>query len=193
MRFGDEESVVATFFDMAKKYCQWAEAPAEPGDALRALRLVASLYDVALVLPETSPGDASQSEERTKIETGAIYERFQQLPFRYYHDTFDPLADPPEEPITGDIADDLRDELLVTHIPEDAFHSLPGDGSLAIATLRLVDPTGVGSRGALPRAATPVQDDRCVASADQLVDDRGPDEAVASGDHHPHGHPPHQL
>lgn len=112
MRFGDEESVVATFFDMAKKYCQWAEAPAEPGDALRALRLVASLYDVALVLPETSPGDVSQSEERTKIETGAIYERFQQLPFRYYHDTFDPLADPPEEPITGDIADDLRDIYL---------------------------------------------------------------------------------
>lgn len=31
------------------------------------------------------------------------------MPFQYYSEFFRPIAEPPEEPVTGDLADDLMD------------------------------------------------------------------------------------
>jgi hypothetical protein len=47
----------------------------------------------------------------TKLGSQHFYERFSNLPFQYYREIFHPLAiaESPEEPVIGDIVDDLMD------------------------------------------------------------------------------------
>ena len=105
---------VKRFYALAADYCRWAEKnPSEQEDEVSAtLRMVAALYLHALVLPDVDPGEEDIVDMgMTKLAAQQIYERFKSLPFQYYHEIFRPVpvTGTPEEPVIGDIADDLMD------------------------------------------------------------------------------------
>jgi hypothetical protein len=104
-----DTGAIRAFRELAERFCRWAEAASSnpETDALVALRLVAGLYGQALQLPEVQPD--SDTIDRSQLGARTVYDRFAQLPIRHYTMVFDPLADPPEEPVTADLADDLRD------------------------------------------------------------------------------------
>ena len=100
------------FAQLARELVRWARA--EPADAAHeattALSLVSRLYAAALTL-ELVEVDG-ESAEPTRIDHAgwqAAYRRFGALPIGYYSVVFHPLLVPAEEPMTGDLADDLAD------------------------------------------------------------------------------------
>jgi hypothetical protein len=106
--------IVERFYDLAVEYCRWAgSGPSEKEDEVyTALQMVAALYLQALVLPNVDPGEEDIPDMGiTKLGSQHVYERFNSLPFQYYREIFHPLAiaESPEEPVIGDIADDLMD------------------------------------------------------------------------------------
>ncbi|MGO9116265.1 MAG: DUF5063 domain-containing protein [Desulfomonilaceae bacterium] len=103
---------VRQFYETAKEFCRWSEeGPFEDEDeAYTALRLVSSIYHQALTLPGVNCEDDELSGEGiTKLDSKHIHRRFGSLPFQYYFEVFHPVTKKPEEPVTGDIADDLMD------------------------------------------------------------------------------------
>ncbi len=103
---------VTSFCELARNYCSWAEQPpgAVPHEVDRALGFLSSLYSLALKLPGAKPEHLQEQEDSLgKNDTEFIYGRFTHMPFRHYSEFFNPCANPPEEPVTCDLADDLRD------------------------------------------------------------------------------------
>ena len=108
----DIPSEVQEFYEIARAYCTWAEGAPEESDekAYQAMKYLASLYKQALILPSADPEDDQlEVEGITKLDSKRIYIRFSSLPFQYYHDAFHPVAQEPEKPTVGDLADDLMD------------------------------------------------------------------------------------
>ncbi len=106
--------IIERFYPLAAEYCRWTESgPYEKdNEVYTALQMVAALYLQALILPTVDLGDEDlPGGGITKLECRHIYDRFKSLPFQYYHEIFHPLSagESPEEPVTGDIADDLMD------------------------------------------------------------------------------------
>jgi Domain of unknown function (DUF5063) len=86
--------------------------PSELAAAHAALRTLAALYSAGLDLPsygkpatKRRAAAASVSDE----EWRGVLRCATKLPFQYYSELFDPHKIPPEEPVTGNIADDLAD------------------------------------------------------------------------------------
>lgn len=102
---------VVNFYNIAKTYCIWAEGESEEADELyTAMKLVSSLYQQALILPSADPDDDEiEVIKITKSETINIYQRFGSLPFQYYQEIFHPVSEQTEDPVIGDLADDLMD------------------------------------------------------------------------------------
>lgn len=100
---------IKTFAAVAAEYCSWAEAgPADAAtEAAFARRTVAKLYRLAIDLPnrfcDTNALEISHEDWKK------VHARFGALPFNYYSACFNPLAVPAEEPVVGDLADDLAD------------------------------------------------------------------------------------
>jgi len=100
------------FAEAAEEYCAWCEAQAgEPrAEARSAIRHLAKLYALALDLRLPPDPDLELEGHHTDDQTWkAIFERSSALPFSYYSVVFDPHTTPPEDPVTGDLADDLAD------------------------------------------------------------------------------------
>jgi hypothetical protein len=107
------EPTVQAFAAEARRYCTWAVS-IEEGDqgAANALRRIVALYQAALRLPEpTAEGTQDElpafvsGEEREAVRVACA-----RLPLRHYSELFDPLPVPTnEEPVVGDIADDIAD------------------------------------------------------------------------------------
>ena len=98
------------FADSARSFCEWAEgSPGSPKEeALAARRYLASLYGLALNLPESAFGEedpAGLSDDKWQT----VFSRFSALPFTYYSSFFDPSTAVTEEASLGDLADDLAD------------------------------------------------------------------------------------
>lgn len=72
------------------------------------MRLTAELFAAALLLPDAEPADvdAPSLSEEQRIYVG---ERLRSFPFQYYWEIFHPITETAEEPVCGDIADDLGD------------------------------------------------------------------------------------
>jgi hypothetical protein len=103
------------FFEVAREYCAWAEAPPadSTAEAMQALRMLSTVYHHALGLPGADLEDLPEHEILQKGEdTMAIYTRFKALPFQYYSEIFDPAELPAQEFVTGDLADDLMDTYI---------------------------------------------------------------------------------
>jgi len=104
---------IHTFAEQARAFCGWATGLDESEmTAASALARVCSLYVAALSLPhpwsEGLAGKLAEAEPAsggTQLKTG----RVSQLPFQVYWEVFDPLNNPPGEPVAGDIVDDIGD------------------------------------------------------------------------------------
>jgi hypothetical protein len=107
----DYEPIIEAFADLANAYCKWAEgetaAPKE--EQYRATLHVAKLYLAGLELPITEPIGDLEIRQVTNEDYKRIHKRFATLPFQYYWELFNPLTETPEEPVMGDICDDLAD------------------------------------------------------------------------------------
>jgi len=101
--------MVDTFYHIALEYCRWAES--KESSVLVALRILSSLYQQAILLPDIEMDEDFPIFTVDKVILRQIYERFGVLPFNYYSHVFHPFAltTPLEEPTIGDIADDLMD------------------------------------------------------------------------------------
>jgi hypothetical protein len=102
------------FISIARDYCAWLEgsplAPAQ--EHFAATQFIADLYGSALKLPGVNSDflDCSFEDQTVSVEAKrAIVERLKSFPFRYYFEVFHAITDTPEEPVCGDITDDLVD------------------------------------------------------------------------------------
>ena len=97
----------------ARQYCEWAESESGRGEeemisAMKhLLKLMELAYDIGL------PGDKDITDgDDPKVNAAQyrkIVSRFSNLPFKNYSEIFDNTVVPPEEPVVGDISDDLAD------------------------------------------------------------------------------------
>ena len=99
------------FAEQARRFCRWAMG--EDGDAMNAafaLRRVSALYAAALELPlpftKGMPAELAEADAPSESRVAAHVASLKPL---VHWEIFDPLHDPPEEPVAGSIADDLGD------------------------------------------------------------------------------------
>lgn len=101
------------FTAVARRYCEWAESeyPANLQSAKHTLELITELYlcgvqlaDEAKDIGRDRPSITSRASMRN-----LVYARAGNLPLNYYSELFNPTIVPAEEPVTGDLADDIAD------------------------------------------------------------------------------------
>lgn len=99
------------FTELAQEFCAWAYASPnnEDEEVFYALKILSKLYCWAVQLPECAPTDLLYSEEIPKIDYKETHTLFKKMPFQYYKKFFYPLNIETEEPIMGDLYDDLAD------------------------------------------------------------------------------------
>ena len=99
------------FATLAKEYCGWAESKPKPEteEVKIAIKILANLYSTALALPKNDPGNDVDGNRISDEEWNIIFKRFGALPFNYYSEFFSPAKVAEEEPVVGDLADDLAD------------------------------------------------------------------------------------
>ena len=99
------------FVSVVREYCAWAESKpkTESEEAEISIRLLAGLYSNVLALPKNGPGQDIDGKRISDEEWNNMFKRFGALPFNYYSEYFSPAKVAEEEPVIGDIADDLAD------------------------------------------------------------------------------------
>lgn len=108
----DHDLAVSVFAEVARDYRAWCEGPraADPFQLLReATRHLARLYAAASELPDVEFADHPDPPDLPKADWDAMFKSFGMLPFNYYREVFDPAIEGAEEPVAGDVADDLAD------------------------------------------------------------------------------------
>jgi len=105
--------VAATFAEKAREFCEWCEASAEPNDASEEVsrtvrRLIAALYLTAFDLPHVEFGNAPEGYRLSPEERKGIWPKLKTLPLSYYRVFFNP-SNLTEEPVIGDLTDDIED------------------------------------------------------------------------------------
>jgi hypothetical protein len=102
-----------SFAGHARRFQRWIleSQPVGSAAAREALIELTGLYGAALGLP--SPFLAKNQTEHAARVDDAEFNRGRtwcaRLPFQYYGEVFDPTVVPPEEPVVGDVADDIAD------------------------------------------------------------------------------------
>jgi hypothetical protein len=93
------------------KHCKWADTHTfdRASEGANGLKLLVGLYAAALNLPALDVVEELEPPGVNQEEWDRVYRRFGSLPVGYYSEIFDPLTVPPEEPVVGDLADDLAD------------------------------------------------------------------------------------
>lgn len=108
----DKDEAIRAFATLASDYRTWCEAPraSDPMQLLReATRHVARLYAAALELPDVEFVDHPDPPDLPKTDWDAMFKSFGALPFNYYREVHDPSIEDVDEPVVGDVADDLTD------------------------------------------------------------------------------------
>ena len=107
-------AIALRFSHQARRFIEWADgtASADRLTAPLALRRVLALYAAALELPQpwsegVSTGMVAESALAERLR--AVRNRAAALPLQHYSEIFSPLVQHPEEPVVGDLADDLAD------------------------------------------------------------------------------------
>ena len=105
---------VEAFAVEARRFRAWADNPPDGVAGARAALLrVSALYNAALHLPDPWHPDLEKEEEPPELtheEWRLVYDRVARaLPLGYYGVVSDPIVVPPEEPVIGDIGDDIAD------------------------------------------------------------------------------------
>jgi hypothetical protein len=76
---------------------------------MEATRFLARVYAASLDLPDVTLDYHPAPREVSLDNKRAIFRSFASLPFQYYQEFHDPSVDSSEEPVVGDLADDLTD------------------------------------------------------------------------------------
>ena len=99
------------FVSVVREYCGWSESKprTEIEEVRTAIRMLANLYSNVLSLPKNGPGQDIDGKRISDEEWKDMFKRFGALPFNYYSVFFSPAKVAEEEPVTGDLADDLAD------------------------------------------------------------------------------------
>jgi hypothetical protein len=106
------DRTIRAFADVARDYCAWCEGPrgSDPGQLLsEATRHLARLFAAALELPELEFSDHPDPPSMEHDAWKVMYKSFGAMPFNLYLEVFDPSIEGTEEPVVGDVADDLTD------------------------------------------------------------------------------------
>jgi hypothetical protein len=105
----DKTSQIEQFAVAARNFCSWATSPVIQGehDAVLAIQYLSALFfaGCALGWEDGEPADFRRPDQRVE----AVRLKAAALPIRYYSEVFNNLVIPPEEPVVGDIVDDVVD------------------------------------------------------------------------------------
>ena len=107
----DYDKHIKKFTEIVKEYCLWVENEKDKSeDQLYYLQVMLSkLYCLGIQLPDCEPTDFFENEKLPKLDYQEIINNFKEFPIQYYSQIFYPLTLPSEEPVTGDVIDDLSD------------------------------------------------------------------------------------
>lgn len=108
----NQDEAIRAFATLASDYRTWCEGPraSDPMQLLReATRHVARLYAAGLELPDLEFVDHPDLPDLPESNWAAMFKSFGALPFNYYWEVFDPSIEDSDEPVVGDVADDLTD------------------------------------------------------------------------------------
>jgi hypothetical protein len=98
------------FAEVARAYCSWCEAAHSEHSDLQAAYWLSRLYSQALLLPQVgSENDDGLPELPPEALAGAARNLAAAFAGRYYREIFDPDPSLVDEPVMGDIGDDLLD------------------------------------------------------------------------------------
>ena len=101
---------LAAFHQLALAFCAWCESDACNALAGRqAAQWLARLHAAALDLPETGPENDWGLPELPSTELAAAERNLRSLFGWYYRTVFDPEPTNTDEPVMGDVGDDLLD------------------------------------------------------------------------------------
>ncbi|WP_372526157.1 DUF5063 domain-containing protein [Piscinibacter sp.] len=108
------DAIALRFSHEARRFIEWADGSASPEKltAPVALRRVLALYAAALELPQPwceGVSGGSGAEPALAERLRAVRGRAAAIPLQHYSEIFSPLVLRPEEPVVGDLADDLVD------------------------------------------------------------------------------------
>jgi hypothetical protein len=105
----DYDAAVDSFASEAHAYCEWFEKPNDWMPLVMVQR-VASLYCSALRLPDVDAEFLPDGIDTPTLPTAEL-ERLRSslpgLPFQYYWELFHSVTDEADEPVCGDLAEDL--------------------------------------------------------------------------------------
>lgn len=92
----------------------WVKAGNFVGESAvrKTLIRITRLYLAALDLPTPWTDEAEVDDESHEVDSKewqGVFDETRRLPFEHYGVVFDPMVVPPEEPVVGDIADDIAD------------------------------------------------------------------------------------
>jgi hypothetical protein len=108
----DYAGSISAFVWSARSYCAWCEGPrtSDPKQLhWEATCYLARLYAAALELPDVELERYPEPPPISQETRYAMFKSFGALPFNFYREVFDPAVDKTEDPVIGDLADDLTD------------------------------------------------------------------------------------
>ncbi len=107
----DYKKHVKEFANIAQEYCNWVETQENKGkEQLFDLQvLLSKLYCWGIQLPQCEATDLLETDKIPAHNHQKILEYFNEFPVQYYSMVFNAEVVPSEEPVTGDIIDDLAD------------------------------------------------------------------------------------
>jgi len=112
-RTATRQHIADRFSAEARRFVEWADGTSTPGplSAPVALRRVVAVYAAALSLPQPwSERVSNRRDDELDLteDLASVHRRAQSIPLQHYSEIFSPLV-PQDEPVVGDLADDLRD------------------------------------------------------------------------------------
>lgn len=107
----DYEKNIKEFVSLAQEYCKWVESQSNKTEEhIYYLQVILSkLYCSGIQLPDCEPTELFENDTLPKLDYQEVVEHFKGFPIQYYSQIFNPLNVPSEEPVTGDVIDDLSD------------------------------------------------------------------------------------
>jgi hypothetical protein len=96
----------------ARRFTVWAESDSMPQSPRSALKQLTRLYQAALDLDEPDVDELGDEEADVRLPealVAAVASRAAQLPQQNYWEVFDPTRLTPDEPVCGDLRDDITD------------------------------------------------------------------------------------
>jgi len=97
------------FAEVARAYCSWCEASHSEHSDSQGAYWLSRLYTQALLLPQVEPENEEGLPELPPEALATATANLAAFAGRYYREVFDPDPSLADEPVMGDIGDDLLD------------------------------------------------------------------------------------